>query len=285
MILSFHPCIDADVNVIVAGRAPGSAEKTLIKRADAVILPQGVRQDLYDLCRSYCERVFPNYDHRFRHPGKIGDTLLFRTAGIPHPQTCTFTDVEDFLKRFPPEKTRFPFPFPFVLKGNYGGEGHLVFKILDAEHLQATLDQLKPMERSFMRGFITQQWINHGGRDVRVVVLSDQLLSYWRVQKDSREFLTNLRAGGVIDRHSHPDLLEKARDVVGNFCQQTGIDLAGIDLMFDQNDKSNQPLFLEINYWFGRRFFGSSEAYYAILKETVRRWLGTFDPAWTKNIR
>jgi ribosomal protein S6--L-glutamate ligase len=49
MILSFHPCIDADVNLIVAGRAPGSEEETLIKRADAVILPQGVRQDLYDL--------------------------------------------------------------------------------------------------------------------------------------------------------------------------------------------------------------------------------------------
>ena len=136
-----------------------------------------------------------------------------------------------------------------------------------------------------MRGFITQQWINHGGRDVRVVVLYDQLLSYWRVQNDPQKFLTNLSAGGVIDRHSHPDLLEKAKDEVRNFCQQTGIDLAGIDLMFDRNDKSNQPLFLEINYWFGRRFFGSSEAYYAILKKTIKRWLGTFDPAWTKNIR
>jgi ribosomal protein S6--L-glutamate ligase len=284
MILSFHPCIDADVNVIVAGRAPGSAEKTLIKRADAVILPQGSRQDLYELCRSYCERVFPNYDHRFSHPGKIGDILLFRTVGIPHPQTFTFDDVDHYCKRFPPEKARFPFPFPFVLKGNYGGEGHQVFKIRDVGQLQATLDQLKPMERSSMRGFITQQWITHGGRDVRVVVLYDQLLSYWRVQNDPQEFRTNLSAGGVIDHHSHPDLLMKAEKAVHRFCQQTGINLAGIDLMFDQNDKSNQPLFLEINYWFGRSFFGSSEAYYAILKETIKRWLGTLDPAWTKNI-
>ena len=285
MILSFHPCIDADVNVIVAGRAPGSKEKELIQQADAVILPQGSRQDLYELCRNYCERVFPNYDHRFSHPGKIGDTMLFRTAGIPHPQTFTFDDVDDYCNRFPPEKARFPFPFPFVLKGNYGGEGHLVFKIRNVGQLQASLDQLKPMERNSMRGFITQQWVNHAGRDLRVVVLYDQLLSYWRVQKDPQEFLTNLSAGGVIDRHSHSDLLEKAKDVVRNLCQRTGIDLAGIDLMFDQNDKSNQPLFLEINYWFGRRFFGSSEAYYAILKQAIKRWLAVFDPAWAKRIR
>ena len=285
MILSFHPCIDADVNIIVAGRAPGSAEKTLIKQADAVILPQGVRQDLYDLCRSYCERVFPNYDHRFRSPGKIGDTLLFRTSGIPHPQTVTFDDVDDYCKRFPPEKARFPFPFPFVLKGNHGGEGHLVFKILDVGQLQAVLAQLKPMERSSMRGFIIQQWINHGGRDVRVIVLHDQLLSYWRIQNDPEKFLTNVSAGGVIDPHSHPALLMKAERAVHRFCQQTGINLAGIDLLFDRNDKSSQPLFLEINYWFGRRFFGSSEAYYAILKETIKRWLTIFDSAWTESIR
>lgn len=285
MILSFHPCIDADVNVIVAGRAPGSEEETLIKRADAVILPQGVRQDIYDLSLHYCSRVFPNYEHRFRHPGKIGDTLLFRTVGIPHPETFTFSNVADYLKRFPPERARFPFSFPFVLKGNYSGEGQMVFKIHDLEQLQTYLEQFRAMENSGTQGFIIQQWIDHGGRDVRVVVLYDQLLSYWRVQNDPQEFLTNLSAGGVLDLHSHPNLLMKAEKAVHRFCQQTGINLAGIDLMFDQNDNSNQPLFLEINYWFGRRFFGSSEAYYAILKETIKRWLGTLDPAWTKNIR
>ncbi|MES0398087.1 MAG: hypothetical protein ABUK17_11185 [Syntrophobacteria bacterium] len=112
MILSFHPCIDADVNVIVAGRAPGSEEETLIKRADAVILPQGVRQDLYDLSLHYCSRVFPNYEHRYRHPGKIGDTLLFRTVGIPHPETFIFSSVADYLKRFPPDGLVFLSLFP-----------------------------------------------------------------------------------------------------------------------------------------------------------------------------
>jgi hypothetical protein len=52
--------------------------------------------------------------------------------------------------------------------------------------------------------------------------------------------------------------------------------------MYNKNDKAKEPLFLEINYWFGRRFFGSSEAYYAELKKAVKRWLATFDPEWAR---
>ena len=81
MILCFRPCIDAGVNVIVAGRGPGPEEESLAREADAIILPQGVRWDLYDLCRKYCQRVFPNYDLRFAFPGKIGDILIFRKRG------------------------------------------------------------------------------------------------------------------------------------------------------------------------------------------------------------
>ena len=285
MILSFHPCIDADLNAIVAGRPPGSEEESMVKRADAIILPQGVRQDLYDLCRKYATRVFPNYDLRFQRPGKIGDISLFRTAAVPHPKTFLFQNVADYHSHFPAEEYRFPFPFPFVIKGNYGGEGRMVCRIRCAKEMQAIIDQLGAMETSGTRGFIIQQWIDHGGRDVRVVVLHDRLISYWRVQRDPRQFLTNLSAGGTIDLHSDDHLLEKAEEIVHHFCKQTSINLAGIDLMFDKDDESEKPLFLEINYWFGRRFFGSSEAYYAELKTAVKRWLATFDPDWANHIR
>jgi ribosomal protein S6--L-glutamate ligase len=285
MILSFHPCIDADLNAIVAGRAPGPEEESMVKRANAIILPQGARQDLYDLCRKYTNRVFPNYDLRFQSPGKIGDILLFRSAIIPHPETCLFQNVTDYHSHFPTGEDRFPFPFPFVLKGNYGGEGRMVYRIHNGQELQTVLDQLRAMENSGTRGFIVQQWIDHGGRDVRVVVLHDRLISYWRVQRDSQQFLTNLTAGGTIDLHSDHHLLEKAEDIVQRFCKQTGINLAGIDLIFDKDDESKQPLFLEINYWFGRRFFGSSEAYYDELKKAVKSWLASFDPEWARRIR
>ena len=285
MILSFHPCIDADLNAIVAGRAPGPKEEAMVKEADAIILPQGVREDLYDLCRKYSDRVFPNYDLRFQRPGKIGDILLFRTLAIPHPKTFLFHSVLDYHSHFPAGKDRFPFPFPFVVKGNYGGEGRMVYRIDGEQEMHNILGQLGAMESSGTRGFIIQQWIDHGGRDVRVVILHDRLISYWRVQRDPRQFLTNLSAGGTIDLRSDRYLLEKSEDIVHHFCKQTGINLAGIDLMFDKDDESKRPLFLEINYWFGRRFFGSSEAYYAELTRAVKCWLAAFDPAWPDHIR
>jgi ribosomal protein S6--L-glutamate ligase len=285
VILSFHPCIEADINAIVAGRPPGSVEEALIKQADAIIVSQGVREDLYQLCNRFCHRVFPNYHLRFTHPGKIGDILLFRALGLPHPETHIFLNVADYCRHYPLEESCYPFPLPFVLKGNCGGEGQMVFRILDTDHFVRVLEQLAAMEKSGIQGFIVQQLIDHGGRDLRVVVLNDELFSYWRVQSDARKFLTNLCAGGAIDTSSDPILRRQAEELVRAFCQQTGVNLAGIDLIFDQKDTSAQPLLLEINYWFGRRFFGSSQAYYLRLGQAIQRWLAAFDPGWPQRIR
>jgi hypothetical protein len=50
--------------------------------------------------------------------------------------------------------------------------------------------------------------------------------------------------------------------------------------MFDTRERSAEPLMVEINYWFGRRVFGSSGVYYRHLLEAIRRWLGGFDRSW-----
>lgn len=285
MILSFHPCIQAEANVIVAGRPPGAQEEALIRRAEAVILPQGVRPDLYALCRRHCRRVFPDYDLRFSHQGKIGAIRLFRKFGIAHPESIIFSSVLDYCRRFPPERDSVPFPPPFVLKGNISGEGKMVFKIHERRQLLEVLGQFARTKTSGTRGFIAQKWISHGGRDLRVIVLYDRLLSYWRVQPDPEQFRNSLSAGGIIDAVAAPDLRRKAEALVGRFCRQTGINLAGFDIMFDERDHSGQPLMLEINYWFGRRFFGSSQAYYPELKRAIQRWLAVFHKEWPDRIR
>ena len=271
--------------MIVAGRAPGSEEESSVKKALAIILPQGVRQDLYNLCRHNCDRVSPTYDFRFQSPGKIGDILLFRAVGASHPKSHLFGNVADYYRCFPSEENRHPFPFPFVLKGNYGGEGSMVYRVCDVQALHDILAQLQAMERSGIQGFIVQQLINHSGRDLRVVILYDRLTSYWRVQSNPGQFLTNLSVGGTMDLLSDPHLLNKAERVVSQLCRRTGINLAGIDVIFDKDDEQNNPLLLEINYWFGRRYFGSSEAYYKELKMAVKRWLASFEPEWAHRIR
>jgi ribosomal protein S6--L-glutamate ligase len=229
--------------------------------------------------------VFPNYDLRFTHPGKLGDIQIFHAFGISHPNTLIFSDVAAYCRRYPLDTGAFPFTPPFVIKGNTGGEGDLVFKIHDGDELAKVLAMLAAMESSGFAGFLIQEWIDHGGRDLRVVVLHDEKLSYWRVQHDPGEFLTNLAAGATIDDRSDSQLRQKAEWLVSRFCQESGVNLAGIDVMFDRRHHAREPLMVEINYWFGRRIFGSSREYYLRLLAAIRNWLRGFDAGWPARMR
>ena len=59
MILSFHPIIEADENLICAGRLPEESDLEAIRRAEAVILSQGSSEALYRMARANCPHVFP----------------------------------------------------------------------------------------------------------------------------------------------------------------------------------------------------------------------------------
>jgi len=78
MILSFHPCFEADKNILCAGRDPDLDDLAAIKLADAVILPQGCKKSLYEMAEQNCEHVFPDYKARFSFPGKTGQIKLFQ---------------------------------------------------------------------------------------------------------------------------------------------------------------------------------------------------------------
>jgi ribosomal protein S6--L-glutamate ligase len=126
-------------------------------------------------------------------------------------------------------------------------------------------------------GFVLQERIDHGGKDLRVVILFDTLYAYWRLQPNPNIFLTNQNHGGLIDHGGDPLLKERAVEAVRNFCQKSGINLAGFDLIFDHQANPAVPLFLEINYYFGRRGLGGSMQFYEILGQAVDRWLASSD--------
>ena len=89
MILSFHPNIVAQKNILCAGRLPDEEDCAVISQASAIILPQGCSEALYRMCREHCPHVFPNYDVRFDFPGKLGQARLFQKMGVAFPRTMT----------------------------------------------------------------------------------------------------------------------------------------------------------------------------------------------------
>lgn len=273
MILSFHPNIVAHKNILCAGRPPNDEDRAAISEAEAVILPQGCREALYRMCRKHCAHVFSNYDVRFDFPGKLGQARLFKKVGAPFPRTYSFETVSVYYDNFGKKAHKSPLHFPSVFKSNLGGEGEGIFLLKTPEDLERALERAQRTEKSGQKGFLLQEYISSGGRSLRVAVIGNEFFSYWRVQQDPSQFLTNLKAGAVIDHHTDPELQEAGTTVVKEFCSKTGINLAGLDLLISEDEKTHEPFLLEINYFFGRRGLGGSLNYYELVERAVTAWL------------
>lgn len=273
MILSFHPNIVAHKNILCAGRLPNDEDRAAVSQARAVILSQGCSETLYGMCRKHCTYVFPNYDARFDFPGKLGQARLFQKLSAPFPQTYAFDTVSAYHDHEGQRSHKPVLGFPCVFKFDWGGEGEGVFLLKSNDDLKPVLQKTHVSEQSGQKGFLLQEYVPCGGRSLRVVIIGDQLYSYWRRQQDGSHFLTNLKAGAVIDPESDPEMQEAGKAAVKGFCSKCGINLAGFDLLFSENENKAKPLFLEINYFFGRRGLGGSFKYYELVDQAVRFWL------------
>lgn len=273
MIVSFHPLFEADKNIICAGREPDASDQAAIKTADAVILPQGCRQPLYEMARKHCKHVFPNYEARFQYPGKTGQIQLFRDTATPHPETRVFGNMASFRREYNASPDRLRFPLPFVFKFDWGGEGDTVHLIGSHGSMRNVLQQADIYEKSGQNGFLIQEYVPNQNKTLRVVKIGRRLISYWRISNSRNGFLANLSKGASIEFDSDPVLQRRAEVTIKKLCKKSGINLAGFDVIFSSEKKDRPPLLLEINYFFGRKGLGGSKAYYKILKDEIRNWL------------
>jgi ribosomal protein S6--L-glutamate ligase len=272
MILSFHPIIEGDRNIICAGRDPDKEDLAAIRSARAVILPQGCRESLYRVAAQNCPFVFPDYESRFNYPGKLNQTRLFRKMGVPVPKSMLFEDLNRFSQTIPTLKPGYLPEFPFVFKFDWGGEGEFVYLVESVEKLTSLLDLAAVYERSGQQGFLIQELIPGKPRSLRVVVIHRKIISYWRENSEG-SFYANTARGGFIDPESDPEGRKAGEQMVAEFCRKTRINLAGFDLMGDGKAFDKPLLFLEINYFFGRKGLGGSENYYRVLAGEIRNWV------------
>lgn len=259
--------------MLCAGREPGAEDLAAIKASDAVILPQGCYQPLYEMAHINCPNVFPNFNARFQYAGKVGQAQLFKETNVAYPKTETYLGIDDFYQHNRDRSTRLPFDFPFVFKLNWGGEGNQVYLIESQEKFETALHMAKSFEKSKQTGFLLQEYIPTQNRSIRVAVIGQTFISYWCIQRNIESFCTNLAKGAVIDADVDKDLQSFAVSSVKGFCNKTGINLAGFDILFSSEAEIKTPVFLEINYYFGRRGLGGSEKFYEILNTEIKCWI------------
>ncbi len=277
MILSFHPLFKANKNIICAGREPGDGDLRAIQAADAVILPQGCSQLLYEMARQFCLHVFPNYDARFNYPGKIGQIQLFQETNVRHPETRIYRSVDTFDHEYSSIADNLSFSYPFVFKFSWGGESETVYLIRTVSQLEDIIEKATIFERSGQKGFIIQEHIPSRNRTLRVVVIGQKRISYWLIQTNPETFHASLAKGAVIDADAEPEIQRRALSALNNFCTKTNINLAGFDFLVSSKADEEEIYFLEINYFFGRRGLGGSERYYEILIDEIINWLNRRD--------
>lgn len=270
MILSFHPIIEADTNIICAGRQPDASDLDAIKRAQAVILPQGCSEALYRMARLNCPHIFPNLDVRFDYPGKLGQIKLFDQLKLDYPASKSYESVTAY------DQARPSISFPCVVKFNWGGQGKTVYKVNNSGEMQAILLRAIKFESTGQYGFIIQEFIPTGRQSLRVVAIGSFFVSYWRLMPLDAPFGVGVSDGASIDHEVDPQKQKAARKVARLFCKKTGLQLGGFDFIFNEtegDEKLTGPLILEINYYFGRRGLGGSEKYYDLLIDEADKWL------------
>ena len=272
MILSFNPVIDADVQIILGDRALHDRERALIQEAEAVVLPQGCPQELYESCAEAGTRHFPNYEMRFKYPGKTGQARLFEDFGFPHPETTCWGSVTGF-KAVYADRQSFPHALPFLVKSDKDHEAEGVFLVDAYQTLSEALTYLEIQEKVGFSGFVTQALIPAGGYALRAVVMGERIISYWKKAAKPGQVITTVSRGAIIDHHWRPEQQERARIQAYQFSKKTGINLAAIDFICLPTEQDPQIFFLEINYYFGRRGLGGTVAYYRLFFKAVQAWL------------
>lgn len=269
-IVSYHTGLQAEVNLALISQRPlGRPDALAVAGAAAVLLPQVCRSDLYALVAASGRPHFPRPAVHLSLDGKVGNRRLFAGLGLPQPDTLEFTGLEEAAAAWERgEAAVAALGAPLVAKGAGDGMGRNVFLVSDPAHMRALAGRLETRCLRGPAGLVLQRYLP-GASEMRVVLLHEHCLAYWR-RAASREFRANLSLGGDWHREGPAAELKAGLALARRLQDAAGIDVAGVDVIFSPN---GGPQLLEINFYFGRQGLGGSENFLALYLKALRTWL------------
>jgi len=259
--VSLHHQIRLDVNLHALAPFDGRSQE-LLRNAAGVLMPKYFSPIRYRQVAELAPNHFPRLGPRYLYRGKASQIRLFQELDLPHPQTVVYDNPTQALRAC--HRTGLPFS-PCVLKGDRGGGGSAVFPIHTWADFEGCIQQLPPAEPVLL-----QEFVNHEGMDLRVVIVGQMTKSYFRVGNGN--FYNNVAQGGRIEHDLYPQKQLLGRQMARSLCSDAGIDVAGLDLMFPAH---KSPLFIEINFLFGRKGIGGRLGYDRLFRQAVQEWINT----------
>jgi RimK family alpha-L-glutamate ligase len=164
---------------------------------------------------------------------KLYTSMALEEAGISVPPTITTSRIEDAMDFF--RKYR-----DVVIKPLFGSMGMGITVLRDETSAYLAFETLK----QFNFTFYLQKFIPHGNRDVRALVIGDQVVAAMYRVADGSDWKTNISLGASPKRC---DLNDDLKEICIKSARIIGCEIAGIDIMIPENEAEEDYYILEVN--------------------------------------
>jgi ribosomal protein S6--L-glutamate ligase len=154
---------------------------------------------------------------------------VLRDAGLPVPDTHVSQSVDSAMNAFA------GFDGDVVVKPVFGGEGRGMLRLSDEELAHRCFSSIAALGGVLY----VQRFVEHGGHDLRLLVLGDEVIAMRRSNPD--DWRTNAARGATCRPH-HATTDE--RDLALRAARAIRATVAGVDLVYD---RGGNPFVLEIN--------------------------------------
>lgn len=165
--------------------------------------------------------------------------LALRKANIRMPKTIlcpmTYDNIGYTNYRFL-DSVANELGFPLILKECFGSFGKQVYMIQNLDELQS-----KIKECGTKRVLFQEYMESSFARDIRIQVVGDQVVASMYRYSENGDFRANITNGGKMKSY---DPTDEQKELAIKCCKQIGLDFAGVDLLFGENDI---PYVCEVN--------------------------------------
>ncbi len=153
---------------------------------------------------------------------KVLTTLRLARYGIPTPKTRVAFDQEQALKALE------EIGYPAVIKPIVGSWGRLVARVRDREEASAIIESRSSGLNPNDHIFYLQEYVKRPERDIRAIVVGDELVTTVYRYQPPNDWRTNVARGGISEEakltNTETELILKAAEAIGG-------GILGIDAM------------------------------------------------------
>lgn len=175
-------------------------DRTLVHRIGDPGGPRyrGVLNRIMSHTRSvYASRIFEATGHRVFNPSGVVDvcgdkiltSLALVRAGLPHPETVLAVTPDAALEAI--ERIG----YPAILKPAVGSWGRLLSKVNDRDAAETLIEHKQSLKSPVHNVYYVQEYVDKPDRDIRVIVLGDEVVA--AVYRRSDHWITNTARGAT----------------------------------------------------------------------------------------